>query len=275
MLGLRTLVYDVADLPAAQRWYSEVLGQKPYFDEPFYVGFSVHGYELGLNPVEKQAAGPGNATTYLGVDDVDAAIARVIDLGAKQKDPPTDVGGGIRVGAVTDPFGNVLGFIHNPHFAPALVTAEAEDLSPRTIHHEVTIQRPRAAVWKQWTTAEGLKFVVKEAQVALRPGGMYEWYFLLTNPPGQRGGEGCRILSFLPEKMLSFTWNAPPEMTRTRKQYTWVVVNFEDVSGGTKVTLDHLGWPSSGLANDPQWEETYRYFERAWGAVLKQLAEAQ
>lgn len=145
-------------------------------------------------------------------------------------------------------------------------------MSPRSIHHEVIVPRRRAEVWKQWTTEEGLRFVVKEAKVELRPGGMYEWYFLLENPPGSRGGEGCRVLSFLPERMLTFTWNAPPELTRTRKQYTWVVVGFEEAAGGTRVTLDHLGWPASGLVNEPQWEETFKYFDRAWGEVMKQLA---
>jgi uncharacterized protein YndB with AHSA1/START domain len=145
-------------------------------------------------------------------------------------------------------------------------------LSPRAIHHEVIVPRSRAEAWKQWTTVEGLRFAVKEAKVELRPGGHYEWYFLLENAPGSRGGEGCRILSFLPERMLSFTWNAPPELERTRKQYTWVVVSFDDAPGGTRVSLDHLGWPAKGLVDDPQWEETFRYFDRAWGPVMKLLS---
>lgn len=273
MPGLRTLIYDVTpnDLAAAKRFYAEVLGKLPYFDEPFYVGFDVGGYELGLHPVEKVEKSPGNVTGYFAADDVAATIERVIALGAKLKDAPQEVGGGIIAASVLDPFGNVLGFIHNPHFAPELVAARADDLSPRVIHHEITVSRPRAAVWKQWTTVEGLRFVVEEAQVDLRPGGVYEWYFLMKSPVGSRGGEGCRILSFLPERMLTFSWNAPPEMKRTRKQYTWVVMNFEDAPGGTKVTLDHLGWPAKGLVDDPQWEETFKYFEGAWDWVLKKL----
>ena len=50
ILGLRTAIYPVADLDAAKRWYSQVLGQTPYFDQPFYVGFEVGGFELGLLP---------------------------------------------------------------------------------------------------------------------------------------------------------------------------------------------------------------------------------
>src|SRR3981081_3371696 len=49
-LGLRTAIYHVDDIEKAKAWYSEVLGTKPYFDQPFYVGFNVAGYELGLQP---------------------------------------------------------------------------------------------------------------------------------------------------------------------------------------------------------------------------------
>ena len=272
MPGLRTLIFDVTDLPAAKRFYAEVVGRPPYFDQPFYVGFDVGGYELGLRPAEgDHQPGLGGATGYLAADDVDATVARVVALGARVREAPQDVGGGIRTASVIDPFGNVLGFIHNPAFSPPLTAASAEDLSPRTIHLEVTVPRLRTAVWKQWTTVEGLRFLVKDAKVDLRPGGFYELYFLAENPAGTRGGEGCRILSFLPERMVSFTWNAPPELARTRTQFTWVVVHFEDVAGGTRVTLDHLGWPMSGLAGDPQWEETFTYFERAWDGVMKRL----
>lgn len=113
--GLRTVVYPVADLTAAKAWYTDLLGQEPYFDEPFYVGFNVGGYELGLLP-----AGEGeSSTTYWGVPDADAAYDALLARGASPKAPVEDVGGGIRLGAVTDPFGNVLGVIYNPHFTLA------------------------------------------------------------------------------------------------------------------------------------------------------------
>ena len=50
ILGLRSTIYPCADLAAAKDWYTKVLGQSPYFDEVFYVGFNVHGFELGLVP---------------------------------------------------------------------------------------------------------------------------------------------------------------------------------------------------------------------------------
>ena len=50
LLGLRAAIYPVGDLAKAKAWYAQVVGSQPYFDQPFYVGFSVGGYELGLVP---------------------------------------------------------------------------------------------------------------------------------------------------------------------------------------------------------------------------------
>lgn len=82
-LGLRTVIYHVPDLQRAKEWYGAALGFPPYFDEPFYVGFNVGGYELGLLPTEAggQSAGPGGVVAYWGVQDADAALARLRELG--------------------------------------------------------------------------------------------------------------------------------------------------------------------------------------------------
>jgi predicted enzyme related to lactoylglutathione lyase len=117
LLGLRTAIYHVDDLAKAKAWYSEALATQPYFDEPFYVGFNVGGYELGLNPdVSKTKPGAGGTVVYWGVTDADAALARLLALGARPHGELQDVGEGIRVATVLDPFGNVLGIIENPHF---------------------------------------------------------------------------------------------------------------------------------------------------------------
>ncbi len=118
LLGLRTVIYQVSDLAAAKAWYAGVLGFPPYFDQPFYVGFEVGGYELGLLPPDpKEPVTPGGSPiAYWGVADASAAHARLLELGAKAKEPVQDVGDAIRVGVVTDPWGNPLGVIHNPHF---------------------------------------------------------------------------------------------------------------------------------------------------------------
>ncbi|HEY7834192.1 MAG TPA: VOC family protein [Ktedonobacterales bacterium] len=113
--GLRTVIYQARDLDRAKAWYREVLGIAPYFDEPFYVGFTVGGFELGLDP-NAANSGPGGATAYWGVADANAAYARLLELGATAGSAVQDVGDGIRTGTVTDPFGNTLGVIENPHF---------------------------------------------------------------------------------------------------------------------------------------------------------------
>jgi len=116
-LGLRTVVYRVGDRAQAKAWYRKATGVDPYFDEPYYVGFNVGGFELGLDPdVSKQGPGIGGATAYWGVANAEAAYARLIDAGARPHFPLQDVGGGIRVASVLDPFGNVFGIIENPHF---------------------------------------------------------------------------------------------------------------------------------------------------------------
>ena len=116
-LGLRTASYRAPDLALAKNWYATALGIEPYFDEPFYVGFSVGGFELGLDPDPDAApAGPGSVTVYWGVPEADAAFARLLALGAREHSAVREVGGGIKVATVLDPFGNVLGIIENPHF---------------------------------------------------------------------------------------------------------------------------------------------------------------
>lgn len=116
-LGLRTAIYYVDDVTKAKEWYTAILGFGPYFDEPFYVGFNVGGYELGLHPREGDVSGKSDsAVAYWGVESADAALQRLLELGAARHEDVQDVGGGIKVATVKDPFGNTFGIIENPHF---------------------------------------------------------------------------------------------------------------------------------------------------------------
>jgi predicted enzyme related to lactoylglutathione lyase len=116
-LGLRTVIYKVSDLASAKEWYRKATGVDPYFDEPFYVGFNVGGFELGLDPdVSSQKPGAGGSVAYWGVTNADAGLAHLLAAGAKPHAAVQDVGGGIRVASVLDPFGNRIGIIENPHF---------------------------------------------------------------------------------------------------------------------------------------------------------------
>lgn len=119
--GLRTAIYPVApdQLDAAKRWYTQAAGVEPYFDQPFYVGFAVGGFELGLLPGATPST--DGAQPLWGVADIEAAYAALIALGATALEPPKDVGDGILVADVRDPFGNRLGLIQNPHFDPKAV----------------------------------------------------------------------------------------------------------------------------------------------------------
>ena len=116
-LGLRTVIYKVGNLESAKKWYTAAFGVPPYFDEPFYVGFNIGGYELGLDPdVSEGVAGKCGSLAYWGVNNLDSALSHFLAQGAKLKTPAQDVGGGIRVASVSDPFGNVIGLIENPNF---------------------------------------------------------------------------------------------------------------------------------------------------------------
>jgi len=117
VLGLRTCIYKVPDLAAAKQWYSQAFATEPYFDEPFYVGFNVGGYELGLLPDSRNEPKTDNVLTYWGVEDIEVETARFADLGATVHEQPTNVGGEIVTASVKDPWGNVIGLIFNPVFS--------------------------------------------------------------------------------------------------------------------------------------------------------------
>jgi len=140
-----------------------------------------------------------------------------------------------------------------------------QDPSDRVLHKEVTVAGKADAVWRAWTTTEGTQsFFAPNTHIVLRPGGPYEIYFNMKAPAGERGSEDCTILSFVPNRMLSFEWNAPPEFKELRATRTCVVVEFVQISpDSVKISFDHLGW-----GKDPAWDKLFDYFDQAWGYVL-------
>ncbi len=117
MLGLRTTIYKVADVKAATKWYAEAFRTAPYFDEPFYVGFNIAGYELGLQPEEKPTPVKAESVlSYWGVENIQQEYDRLLALGATMHEAPTNVGGELMVATVYDPWGNIIGLIYNPSF---------------------------------------------------------------------------------------------------------------------------------------------------------------
>lgn len=147
----------------------------------------------------------------------------------------------------------------------------AQTITDKIILKTKTVDCNIDTVWWKWTTHEGLlTFFGADNSVELVPGGIYEIYFNLDSPEGQKGGEGNKVLSFLPLKMLSFTWNAPTRFPKIRnhEHRTWVVIEFNEISEkATEVNLSHLGW-----LEGEDWDAVYNYFDRAWEIVLDWLA---
>ena len=136
------------------------------------------------------------------------------------------------------------------------------------IRKAVIVPAPVDTVWDAWTTEKGvITFFAPEASVELAVGGNYEMYFAPDQPKGLRGGEGCKILSFVPGEMLSFTWNAPPSLPQVRKEFTWVVLYFKALENNkTQVSMIHLGWQVG-----EEWQKALQYFDKAWEVVLGRL----
>ncbi|MER5931920.1 VOC family protein [Streptomyces sp. NPDC002054] len=125
--GLATINFWATDHPAAIRWYTELLGFGPYFERPGYAEFRIgdHQHELGLVDAKYAppgaAGGPAGAVAYWHVDDLEATLKRLLDLGAEEYQPVTAWGdAGFVTASVTDPFGNVLGIMTNPHYLDML-----------------------------------------------------------------------------------------------------------------------------------------------------------
>jgi catechol 2,3-dioxygenase-like lactoylglutathione lyase family enzyme len=118
-LGIRSVIYPAPDIAAARDWFASALGTQPYFDEPFYVGFNLGGYELGLEAGASVEDGP---ISYWGVDSVDVALAELLEAGAVARGDVLDLGDGLRMATVTLPNdAGIFGVIENPHFVIAPV----------------------------------------------------------------------------------------------------------------------------------------------------------
>jgi predicted enzyme related to lactoylglutathione lyase len=131
--GFATVNYWTDDLAAATRWYAEVLGVDPYFERPgpdgrpAYAEFRVGDYQHELGLLDRRyapggpPAGTGGVVLYWHVDDVRAAVERLLSMGAKEHQPVTELGdAGFVIAAVVDPFGNILGVMYNPHYLEVL-----------------------------------------------------------------------------------------------------------------------------------------------------------
>lgn len=130
--GLSTISLWADDVVAARTWYTELLGTEPYFvrpeppEPPAYVEFRIGDAEDELGIIDRRYA-PSNATTepggavaYWHVDDVAGLHERLLAMGATPYQPVVEREAGFVTAAVLDPFGNVLGLIHSPHYLEML-----------------------------------------------------------------------------------------------------------------------------------------------------------
>jgi len=116
ILGLRTTIYKVPDISKAKDWYSKAFKCLPYFDQPFYVGFNIGGYELGLQPDDNQNEKTIAVVAYWGVNNISEVYEHFLNIGAVENEAPYNVGGEILTATVIDPWGNIIGLIFNPDF---------------------------------------------------------------------------------------------------------------------------------------------------------------
>jgi predicted enzyme related to lactoylglutathione lyase len=118
ILGLRTTIYKVptAELQKAKKWYAKVFETEPYFDEPYYIGYNIGGYELGLQPEEFESTKTSNVTCFWGVQNIQDKFDFFIKNGASIDEEPMNVGGELMVATVKDPWNNIIGLIYNPDF---------------------------------------------------------------------------------------------------------------------------------------------------------------
>lgn len=131
--GLSTLRFHASDLDAAKRWYTGLLGLAPYFERPGYIEFRLGDYQHELGILDSRFRGPlsqietsgqpGGAVMYWHVDDLEAALARAVSLGARVYEPARQFGDGFVGASVLDPFGNILGLMFNRHYLEVLQTA--------------------------------------------------------------------------------------------------------------------------------------------------------
>jgi predicted enzyme related to lactoylglutathione lyase len=129
--GFATISFFADDIQAARAWYTELLGIEPYFqrpdaENPLYIEYRFGDYQHELGIIDRRyapygpATGPAGTVVFFHVDDVDAALERLLSMGASVLESRIDREAGFVTASVVDPFGNILGIMENPHYLSVL-----------------------------------------------------------------------------------------------------------------------------------------------------------
>lgn len=110
---LRSIIYPSSNLEADKKFWETITGVKPYFDQPYYVGFDINGSELGLDP---NAANEGfhYPITYWKVTNTQEAVQKLVADGAVINTEARDVGDDMMMATFKDASGNIFGIIDSP-----------------------------------------------------------------------------------------------------------------------------------------------------------------
>ncbi len=127
---------------------------------------------------------------------------------------------------------------------------------------EITLPAAVPEVWHVLATSEGMAEVlgIPNARIELTPGGPYA-----TRPDAPN-----RVMSYVPQEMLSTTGSAPARFPNVRKGGTWSAYFLEPVGKNqTKLRLCTAGW----RPGEEEWDAAYEYFLKANAQYLNHLHE--
>lgn len=129
--GLATVSFWADDIKAAKKWYIELFGIELYFERPDsknpeYIEFRLGDYQAELGIIDKRYSpksasnATGGAIVFWHVNDIKSTLDKLFSMGAKEYEPLTKREAGFITASVIDPFGNILGVMHNPHYLEIL-----------------------------------------------------------------------------------------------------------------------------------------------------------
>lgn len=122
-MGAPVLHFEVIvrDGARARDFYGELFGWSISADNPMEYGIveregnlDADGVGIGGGVGRAPEGYDGHVTFYVGVPDVEAALARAAELGGTRMMGPDKVMEGVEIGLFTDPEGNTIGLLKNP-----------------------------------------------------------------------------------------------------------------------------------------------------------------